>query len=80
MNNNNNWNESTNEQGTFVLHENNFRWLRHISAKSTDKEIQNYLLFPCGLIRGALTNLGLHNCVVSAEYPNFPGCIFTIKL
>ena len=32
-----------------------------------------YLYFPCGLIRGALTNLGVP-CDVSAEVASLPGC------
>ena len=31
------------------------------------------LYFPCGLIRGALTNLGI-SCSVSADMSNLPAC------
>jgi hypothetical protein len=31
------------------------------------------LYFPCGLIRGALTNLGIP-CSVSADMSNLPAC------
>ncbi|GBG73240.1 hypothetical protein CBR_g12958 [Chara braunii] len=38
-----------------------------------------YLYFPCGLIRGALTNLGV-SCTVSAEVSSLPTCSFTIRI
>jgi trafficking protein particle complex subunit 6 len=33
------------------------------------------LYFPCGIIRGALTNLGIP-CAVSADMSNLPACKF----
>ncbi len=38
-----------------------------------------YLAFSCGLLRGALTNLG-HNCLVTAEANQLPICRFQINL
>ena len=35
-----------------------------------------YLAFPCGLIRGALANLGIV-CVVTAEVNTIPACKYT---
>ena len=36
-----------------------------------------YLAFPCGLIRGALSNLGVA-CIVTAEVSTVPACEYTI--
>ena len=36
-----------------------------------------YLAYTCGLVRGALANLGL-NCIVTAEVSTMPACEFSI--
>mmetsp|Transcript_16941 Transcript_16941/g.66080 ORF Transcript_16941/g.66080 Transcript_16941/m.66080 type:complete len:166 (+) Transcript_16941:125-622(+) len=69
----------TNHRGVFVLHDNKFNWLQHLSATQGSKEVQNYIVFPCGMIRGALAGLGLA-CIVNADCSNFSTCIFTIKI
>eukprot|EP00249_Psilotum_nudum_P007731 c20782_g1_i1 orf=184-741(+) len=38
-----------------------------------------YLYFPCGLIRGALTSLGVP-CAVSAEVASLPACSFVVRI
>lgn len=38
-----------------------------------------FLYLPCGLIKGALTNLGVP-CTVSAEVTTLPGCSFTVRI
>ncbi|KAK1315768.1 hypothetical protein QJS10_CPA05g02087 [Acorus calamus] len=38
-----------------------------------------YLYFPCGIIRGALTNLGIP-CAVSADISNLPACSFVVRI
>jgi len=38
-----------------------------------------YTWFACGVIRGALSNLGI-SCTVSSAIPQLPVCVFTIKL
>ena len=78
-------------QGTFVLQDNRFRWLAHLSvdpsvqasgniqdpsAMAENKSAQAtgmHLYFPCGIIRGALSNLGIE-CAVSADISNLPAC------
>lgn len=78
-------------QGTFVLQDNRFRWLAHMSVDpsvETTGSIQDpsamaenraaqatglHLYFPCGIIRGALSNLGIP-CAVSADISNLPAC------
>ncbi|GAQ89824.1 transport protein particle (TRAPP) component [Klebsormidium nitens] len=88
-------NLKTNHRGTFVLQDTRFRWLTRLSsdvpppgtpvspsdtpAARASAEAGAYLYFPCGLIRGALTNLGIP-CTVSAEVNQLPACSFTIKI
>ncbi|KAL3573574.1 hypothetical protein D5086_024187 [Populus alba] len=76
-------NLKTNHRGTFVLQDNKFRWLSRMSG---DPSVENgtqdpeskaaqamsmYLYFPCGIIRGALSNLGIP-CAVSADISSLP--------
>ncbi|KAJ3693243.1 hypothetical protein LUZ60_008723 [Juncus effusus] len=37
------------------------------------------LYFPCGIIRGALTNLGIQ-CVVTADMSALPACSFVVRI
>eukprot|EP00850_Spirogloea_muscicola_P008061 SM000042S15328 [mRNA] locus=s42:363418:364849:- [translate_table: standard] len=82
-------------QGVFVLQDNRFRWLTRISPAGTPphegpttkdggpvsatQAAGQYLYFPCGLIRGALTSLGVP-CAVSAEIATLPACSFTVRI
>lgn len=54
----------------FVLQDDRFRWLRHLSLPaeqtSNTEAVAKYLVFPCGLIKGALSSFGV-NCEVTAE-------------
>ncbi|KAL2242844.1 UNVERIFIED_CONTAM: Trafficking protein particle complex subunit 6B [Sesamum indicum] len=88
-------NLKTNHRGTFVLQDNRFRWLAHMSVDpsvETTGSIQDpsamaenraaqatglHLYFPCGIIRGALSNLGIP-CAVSADISNLPAWEFDI--
>ncbi|CAB3982059.1 Hypothetical predicted protein [Paramuricea clavata] len=57
----------TNHQGVFVLQDNRFRLLTQISdTEEFIKPAAKYLSLPCGLIRGALANLGIPS-IVGAE-------------
>jgi trafficking protein particle complex subunit 6 len=58
----------TNHKGLYVLTDNNFRWLARVSVSGSDHPgtPEDYLLFPCGLVCGALSRLGL-KCRVTAE-------------
>jgi hypothetical protein len=55
----------TNHRGMFVLNDTNFRWLSlYASDDIASKETAHRLLhFPCGIIRGALANLGFASMV-----------------
>eukprot|EP01112_Ceratiomyxa_fruticulosa_P019761 TRINITY_DN6548_c0_g1_i1.p1 TRINITY_DN6548_c0_g1~~TRINITY_DN6548_c0_g1_i1.p1 ORF type:complete len:186 (-),score=22.77 TRINITY_DN6548_c0_g1_i1:69-626(-) len=71
----------TNHKGVYVLNDNKFRWLVHLSYDhmSTQKEAAlPFVMFPCGLIRGALSNLGV-SAQVTAEVASSPACTFTKK-
>lgn len=73
----------TNHRGTYVLSDTNFQWLRCISAEDKDaaKEVAwKYLFLPAGMVRGALSNLGLVHCDVTFDILEVPSCTFTIKL
>ncbi|KAJ4950064.1 hypothetical protein NE237_026896 [Protea cynaroides] len=91
-------NLKTNHRGTFVLQDNRFRWLTHVSidpspantdlsqepslatAESKAAQATNmHLYFPCGIIRGALSNLGIP-CAVSADISNLPACSFLVRI
>eukprot|EP00560_Eucampia_antarctica_P001909 CAMPEP_0197833484 /NCGR_PEP_ID=MMETSP1437-20131217/19199_1 /TAXON_ID=49252 ORGANISM="Eucampia antarctica, Strain CCMP1452" /NCGR_SAMPLE_ID=MMETSP1437 /ASSEMBLY_ACC=CAM_ASM_001096 /LENGTH=227 /DNA_ID=CAMNT_0043437569 /DNA_START=25 /DNA_END=704 /DNA_ORIENTATION=- len=59
----------TNHRGVFVLKDHELKWLRRLPS---DNEIARVaaiklLAFPCGLIRGALSNLGIA-AVVSCDF------------
>ncbi|KAJ6682900.1 TRAFFICKING PROTEIN PARTICLE COMPLEX SUBUNIT 6A-RELATED [Salix koriyanagi] len=77
-------NLKTNHRGTFVLQDNKFPWLSRMSGdgQSVENGMQDpeskaaqamnmYLYFPCGIIRGALSTLGIP-CAVSADISSHP--------
>lgn len=68
-------------QGTYVLNDNRFKYLLLISTSNTADTTnfsQYYVIFPCGVIRGVLSSLGLE-CFVTANIPKLPSCVFTIQ-
>ncbi|XP_062872750.1 trafficking protein particle complex subunit 6B, like [Trichomycterus rosablanca] len=68
----------TNHQGTYVLQDNRFPLLSQVSSgKQHLEEASKYLAYTCGLIRGALSNLGLES-VVTAEVSLMPSCKFQV--
>ena len=73
----------TNHRGVYVLQDRAFRWLTRMSSADADKPNDaalQHLVLPCGLVRGALENLGLA-CEVTANIsPALPRATFTIKL
>ncbi|XP_030460680.1 uncharacterized protein LOC115680981 [Syzygium oleosum] len=83
-------NLKTNHRGTFVLQDNRFRWLSRMSVEPTletgqegdnkaTEAMSMHLYFPCGIIRGALSNLGIP-CAVSADISNLPACSFVVRI
>jgi hypothetical protein len=71
----------TNHRGVYVLIDNKFRWLLHTSLpESADESLRaTFTAFPCGLLSGALTSLGVP-CTVTAEFTTPPQVTFTLKL
>ncbi|GAA5878508.1 hypothetical protein JCM8547_008435 [Rhodosporidiobolus lusitaniae] len=78
----------TNHRGVWVLLDNGWRPLRGMSRaqagdKAGEREVQRWidllLAFPCGLIRGALANLGVYNVIVTGESPGGMQASFQIK-
>ncbi|XP_062408712.1 trafficking protein particle complex subunit 6B, like [Sardina pilchardus] len=68
----------TNHQGTYVLQDNRFALITQLSSgKQYLEDAPKYLAFSCGLLRGALSNLGLES-VVTAEVSLMPACKFQV--
>ncbi|KDE09474.1 hypothetical protein MVLG_00376 [Microbotryum lychnidis-dioicae p1A1 Lamole] len=75
----------TNHRGVYVLHDNGLKPLLRLSgnpgpgqAHELNRRVKFFLAFPNGIIRGALSNLGVP-CAVSAESAGIPQCTFQIK-
>lgn len=58
-----------------LIHQKRYNIKKYLISK---KVLLKYLVFPCGLIRGALFSLGL-NCNVTADVSAFPCCNFDIQ-
>ncbi|RAK96428.1 uncharacterized protein BO80DRAFT_458967 [Aspergillus ibericus CBS 121593] len=74
-------NLKTNHRGVYVLTDNSFRPFARMSTSVRGEAVsmaQAYLWFPCGVIRGALSNLGI-TTTVQAESAELPGATFQIK-
>ncbi|KAM8853035.1 trafficking protein particle complex subunit 6B, like [Synchiropus splendidus] len=70
----------TNHQGTYVLQDNKFSMLTQLSGgKQYLEQAPKYLAFSCGVVRGALSNLGLDS-VVTAEVSVMPSCKFQVVI
>ncbi|KAK9466587.1 transport protein particle component-domain-containing protein [Lipomyces arxii] len=75
-------NLKTNHRGVYVLTDSSFRLLTRMSTESggldTVTRAQPYLWFPCGVLRGALANLGVQATVI-AETTAIPVAVFHIQ-
>ncbi|KAF9892197.1 Trafficking protein particle complex subunit 33 [Aspergillus nanangensis] len=74
-------NLKTNHRGVYVLTDTSFRPFARMSMSVRSEAVsvaQAYLWFPCGVIRGALSALGI-NTTVQAETAELPGATFQIK-
>lgn len=70
----------TNHQGTYVLQDNSFPLLvRMGSGAQYMDEAPKFLAFPCGLLRGALSTLGIES-LVSASVATLPACRFQVLI
>ena len=73
-------NLKTNHRGVYVLTDNKFRSFQRMSMVSGAEAVvraQPHLWFPCGVIRGALANLGI-KAEVKAEVQELPVATFQI--
>lgn len=75
----------TNHRGVFVLKDLNLRWLSRFPAGTEESRVSamRLLAFPCGLIRGALANLGIPavvSCDFLADGHNMSACSFNLKV
>lgn len=75
----------TNHRGVFVLKDLDLKWLSRFPAGTEFARVTaiRLLAFPCGLIRGCLSNLGIP-AVVSCDFlvngQNMSACSFNIKV
>ncbi|CEM17532.1 unnamed protein product [Vitrella brassicaformis CCMP3155] len=73
----------TNRRGGYVIQDNTLRWLRHMPPMPDTAPPHKRPMAPvsviCGIIRGALTHLGL-SASVSASVAEPPCCSFSIKI
>ena len=58
-----------------------FKWLEKYSSDDivSKQAAEKLLHLPCGILRGALANLGL-TTIVDADFNNFPVCKFNIRV
>ncbi|KAA8911110.1 transport protein particle component [Sphaerosporella brunnea] len=74
-------NLKTNHRGVYVLTDNSFRPFSRMSVEVGSNAVvraQPFLWFPCGILRGALANMGV-NASVQAETTELPSAIFKIE-
>ncbi|RYG67989.1 hypothetical protein EON64_06185 [archaeon] len=71
----------TNHRGVFVLTDLKFKWLEKYSSDDiASKQIAAQMLqIPCGMIRGALADMGVL-ATVNADFNNMPAVTFNIRV
>jgi hypothetical protein len=71
----------TNHKGIFVLSDLKFKWLEKYCSDDTiaKQNAARLLHFPCGILRGALANLGILS-IVTADFTSLPACVFNIRV
>lgn len=75
----------TNHRGVFVLKDMKLKWLEGLPVNREKSRITaiQMLAFPCGIVRGALANLGIP-AVVSCDFlpdgQNTAACSFNVKM
>ncbi|VDD82141.1 unnamed protein product, partial [Mesocestoides corti] len=70
----------TNNTDVYVLTDSAFPFLCRIEpSQQYNPIVEMILAFPCGLLRGALSSLGLC-CIVNADVINLPSCQFTVRV
>ena len=71
----------TNHQNVYIVQDDKFKFLVSMAhgSKQYIKSAPKYVTFTCGLIRGALMNLGLES-VVTSEVETMPVVKFHIEI
>lgn len=70
----------TNHMGVYVLLDQRFKFISRISnSRQFNEQMPRYVTFTCGLIRGALCNLGLES-VVTADLLTAPAVKFQLQV
>ena len=70
----------TNNHGTYVFTDNTFKPLAFFSAEGIEQYYAasaRFITFPCGIIRGALSALGIRSAV-SAKATTVTSCVFEV--
>lgn len=63
-----------------MLVDGKFRWMQRFSLSDASDDLRRiFTALPCGLLRGALTALGMP-CAVTADASQSPLLTFTLKL
>ena len=75
----------TNHRGVFVLKDSQLSWLTRFPAGTEQARVtaMRFLAFPCGLVRGCLSNLGIPavvSCDFLADGQKMAACSFNIKV
>ncbi|KAL0565073.1 hypothetical protein V5O48_016959 [Marasmius crinis-equi] len=74
----------TNHRGVYVLQDNAFHTIKHISSwkgrAEAIKRAKVYVAMPAGIIKGALTRLGYQGVTVTPEINSLPQCTFQVKI
>ena len=75
----------TNHRGVFVLKDLELRWLTRLPSNQEPARVTaiQLLAFPCGIIRGALANLGIPavvSCDFLADGQNMSACSYNMKI
>eukprot|EP00038_Savillea_parva_P017594 m.21020 g.21020 ORF g.21020 m.21020 type:complete len:153 (+) comp3849_c0_seq1:171-629(+) len=71
----------TNHKGTFRLQDNTFRPFGMMSNTPAEQaKAKTMLAFPCGIIRGGLASVGLHDVTVKADVETIPTCKFDLEI
>ncbi|XP_074075409.1 trafficking protein particle complex subunit 6A isoform X2 [Macrotis lagotis] len=70
----------TNHQGTYILQDNNFPFLKQMArGQQYLEEAPKFLAFTCGLLRGTLSTLGFESSV-TASVASLPACKFQVVI
>jgi hypothetical protein len=68
----------------YVLTDTRFRWLHRLAGATPGPELDAVVLrtlhLPCGILRGAMTGLGVPAVVTAEPGAVLPACAFTVRI